>query len=225
MTKPSPVTHRNAHQLTALHVPAAAGAWKAAGFAGFTGDEGIRLGSTTLVPSVDVTELVVSIDGIDDLDGLTLGTQSTQQALVAPEPAAHPNTAIAIDHLVVMSPDCDRTTASFERAGLEARRVRRIDSSSGTRRQTFFWMGDVVCEMVGPDVASGDGPASVWGLAVTVRDLAAARELLGDHASDIKDAVQPGRQVCTVRKDAELGVPMLLISPHIEGTSSRSSDG
>lgn len=216
---PSPAPSRP-HQLTQLHLPAEPTAWAAAGF---DGGASIWLGNTALLPAADTPGLAATIDGIDDLDGLELAP-----ALSVADPMAsvsHRNTAMAIDHVVVMSPDCDRTTQRFESAGLEARRVRLIESASGTRRQTFFWMGDVVCEMVGPDVASGDGPATWWGLALTVRELDTARTLLGDHATDIKDAVQPGRQVCTVRSQANLEVPTLLISPHIEGVSSGSADG
>jgi len=212
------------HQLTQLHLPADLGAWQAAGFAG---DDQIRLGRTSLIPRVTTAELSGSLDGIEELDGLALvpRDQTMTDADTSSDAADHPNTAVAIDHVVVLTPDCDRTTTRFEQAGLHARRVRRIESRSGTRRQTFFWMGDVVCELVGPDEADGDGPAAWWGMALTVQNLGAARELLGDNASDIKDAVQPGRQVSTVRSSAQLVVPTLLISPHVDGISSHSTDG
>lgn len=207
------------HQLTELHIPASRAAWHGAGF---DGDPHIRLGTTWLTFDADAPSLTATIDGVDDLDGLALASSSD---LPAPDSSAspnHSNSATSIDHVVVMTPDCDRTTSQFERAGIEARRVRLIDTPSGTRRQTFFWLGDVVCELVGPDEASGEGPSAWWGLALTVSDLDHAHARLGDNATEIKDAVQPGRMVCTVRSSAGLAVPTLLISPHIAGVSSQS---
>lgn len=218
----TPSTTARPHQLTQLHIPAEPAAWAAAGFAG--GSQ-IRLGTTWLLPSKQVPEFAGSIDGIEELDGLTLAPAVSADGLVSKaeaEATGHANSATGIDHVVVMTPDCDRTTARFEKAGLSARRVRLIESSSGTRRQTFFWMGDVVCELVGPDEPSGDGPAKWWGLALTVEDIAGARAVLGERATDLKEAVQPGRHVCTIRSGADLVVPTLLISPHIPGVSSQS---
>ena len=111
------------------------------------------------------------------------------------------------------SPNPDRTRAAFEAAGLEARRVRSFETAQGPQRQTFFWMGDVICEVVGPDDGDGDGPATPWGLALTVRDLEATHRSLAPAVTAIKPAVQPGRSVCTLRSD-EMSTPILFISPH-----------
>lgn len=205
-------------QLTAVIVDDTIDVWNAAGFAG---DDVVTIGNTTIV-TTGASEnrgdghrqgiVGASIDGIGDLDGLALGEWVGASA--AGPPLEHPNGVVAIDHVVVMTPDSDRTTEVFEKAGLEARRVRKIELSTGDRRQTFFWMGDVICEVVGPDQADGEGPARWWGMALTVRDLDATVELLGDLATPIKDAVQPGRRVSTLRRDAGLGVPLLFISEH-----------
>lgn len=203
-------------QLHTLEVGGDAEAWRAAGFAG--GDH-IPIGSTLLLPSHGASDrLVGGVDGVDQLDGLSL-LSSDEQAytVLSTDPVPeHPNGVVAIDHVVVMTPDCDRTTAAFENAGIEARRVRLIESKQGTRRQTFFWMGDVICELVGPDSPTGDGPARWWGLALTVADLDATVASLGDHVSPAKPAVQPGRRVATLRKSVGVEVPILLISPHVK---------
>ena len=205
-------------QLNALIVDDPIEAWNAAGFAG---EDVVTIGSTTIVTTA-ASERVgdghrngivgASIEGIGELDGLDLGSWvATDDDGTVGE---HPNGVVAIDHVVVMTPDCDRTTESFEDQGLEARRVRSIELPGGDRRQTFFWFGDVICEVVGPDQAEGDGAARWWGLALTVRDLEATVAMLGDFASSIKPAVQAGRFVSTLKRDAGLGVPILFISEH-----------
>ena len=57
-----------------------------------------------------------------------------------------------------------------------------------------------------------DGPARFWGITFTTADIDAAAELLGDKLGRVKDAVQPGRRIATVRKEAGLGLPVALIS-------------
>lgn len=204
-------------QLSAIVVDDDIEAWHAVGF---TGDDVVRIGQTAIVPTAASEQrddanrngiLGASIAGIGELDGLDLGHWDGAVE-TAPD---HANGVVAIDHIVVMTPDCDRTTAAFEAKGIEARRVRSIPLESGDRRQTFFWLGDVICEVVGPDEAQGEAPARWWGLALTVRDLEATVALLGDACTPIKAAVQPGRQVSTLRSQAGLGVPILFISEHV----------
>jgi hypothetical protein len=205
-------------QLNALIVDDPVEAWNAAGF---SGDDVIQIGATTIVTTAasersgDGHRLGIvgaSVQGIGELDGLALGSWTPTSTPEAPD---HPNGVVAIDHVVVMTPDCDRSTQAFGAQGLEARRVRTIELPDGDRRQTFFWMGDVICEMVGPDAPDGDGPARWWGMALTVRDIEATVDLLGDLATPIKQAVQPGRLVSTLKRDAGLGVPLLFISEHV----------
>lgn len=201
-----------------LGVGGDAGAWTDAGF---SGGDAIRIGETVIVPGAAAgTDLVGGLDGIDALDGLVLADEPEAvlggRMADAAQLGSHPNGVTAIDHVVVMTPDCDRTTAAFEAAGLAARRMRLIETPDGARRQTFFWMGDVICELVGPDKKNGDGPARWWGLALTVQDLDATVTMLGEHVSTPKPAVQPGRRVATLRKSIGIELPILLISPHVK---------
>ena len=88
------------------------------------------------------------------------------------------------------------------------RRVR--DLGNGTT-QTFFRAGEVIIELVGP-IPDVDGER-FWGLAFTVADLDACAALLGDALGAIKDAVQPGRQIATLRhKAVGLTVPIAFMS-------------
>ncbi|TMM01323.1 MAG: VOC family protein [Actinobacteria bacterium] len=144
-----------------------------------------------------------------DLDGLP--TQGSAAPPRAPAPAAdHPLGALAIDHVVVATPDLERTIAALERAGLELRRVR---EAGPTARQGFFVVGDAVLEVVGPNEPDGQGPASFWGLVLVVEDLDAAAERLGPLLGAPRDAVQPGRRIATVRREAGLGTAVALITP------------
>jgi hypothetical protein len=135
-----------------------------------------------------------SLDG-GDLDGLP--TQTSDRDLA--EPASHPNGCVAIDHVVVLSPDLARTVAAFEATGLEIRGTRDADTYGAPMRQVFFRLGEVVLEVVGAPEVSGEGEAGFFGLAHTVEDLDATAALLGEHLGEVKDAVQPGRRIATLR--------------------------
>ncbi len=131
----------------------------------------------------------------------------------AGSPTAHANGTTRIDHVVLMTPDLPRTTAEMEELGLEVRRER----DAGEFKQVFFRMGDVILELVGPH-NPGEGEAHFWGLTFTVNDLDATAEFLGDRVGRVKDAVQPGRRITTLR-GREIG-----ISPAIAFMSERSTE-
>ena len=123
----------------------------------------------------------------------------------------HPNGVTQIDHVVVLSPDLERTTLAFDAARIERRRVREVETGDGLLRQGFFRLGEVILEVVEHGKVE-PGPARFWGITFTVSDLDAAAELLGDRLGSIRDAVQPGRRIATVRRSAGLGLPIALIS-------------
>jgi hypothetical protein len=146
-----------------------------------------------------------------DIDGLAT-TSSTRDPAPPPQ---HPNGALGLDHVVVMTPDLTRTFAALDAAGLELRRVRDADQRGRAIRQGFFRMGEVILEVVGPaepDPGSG-GPATFWGLVVVVDDLDACADRLGERLGDVRDAVQPGRRIATIRTDAGISVPTAFITP------------
>jgi hypothetical protein len=140
------------------------------------------------------------------LDGLA--TAIAQGA--PPPPGEHPNGATRIDHVVVSTPDLPRTFAALQEAGLDLRRVR---EHSETLHQGFFRMGEVILEVVGPPAATGGEPARFWGLVAVVPDVdalvaAASPGLLGTP----KPAVQEGRRIVTVAREAGLSVPLAFIT-------------
>lgn len=115
----------------------------------------------------------------------------------------HPNGVIGIDHVVVMTPDLDRTIAALGAAGLACRRIRHTDSYGSPMRQAFFRLGLVVLEVVGGATGSGQSvserPASWFGLALDVDDLDHTVQLLGEGLGPPKVAVQEGRRIATLR--------------------------
>ena len=152
-----------------------------------------------------------SLDGVDSgggIDGLATHRAVSATQATAARPAEHPNGVVAIDHVVVTSPDPARTINALQAVGLEPRRTR----DTGAMRQTFFRLGPVILELVGPPAPDGDGPARFWGIAFTVADLDATARYLGDRLGNVKDAVQPGRRIASLRKEAGLAVPMAFMS-------------
>jgi len=155
-----------------------------------------------------------------ELDGLP--TTESDAPVPAPAPA-HLNGAVAIDHIVAMSPALDRTVAALQRAGLELRRIREQPTPAGAPRQAFFRLGAEILEVVQEPAAvveqqgGSDRPARLWGLALTVEDLDRAVERLGSHVGSIRPAVQLGRRIATLRRTAGLAVPVALMSAQTAG--------
>jgi len=138
-------------------------------------------------------------------------------------PAEHPNGTVSIDHVVLMSPNGERTCAEVSAAtGLDVLRTRDTDTYGAPMRQWFFRLGGVVLELVAPQEPSGDGPARYFGLALTVADLDTLPERFGQHLGRVKDAVQPGRRIATLRhKDLGLSIPIAFMSPEPQPASPR----
>jgi hypothetical protein len=176
--------------LAAVDVAGDADAWAEAGFL-VVGDR-MRIGHV---------EFRIGV-GDQGIANWTLGDTPTV------EPAEHPNGSTLLDHIVVFTDDPDRTTLGYADLGLEARRVREV--GNGTT-QTFFRAGEVIVELVGP-IPNVTGER-FWGLAMTVADIDACATLLGDRLGPVKDAVQPGRRIATLRHEAcGLTVPIAFMS-------------
>jgi hypothetical protein len=196
-----------------LNVGGDSAAWDGAGFAvdsgavvvgtvrlrlaGGKGVDGWRLGNVTAL----------------ELDGLATELADPGESS-QPGEHQHPNGVSQIDHIVVFTPDLERTTAAFEAAGVERRRVREAEVNGSPLRQGFFRLSEVILEVVEHENARS-GPAAFWGITFTTGDLDGAATLLGERLGSIRDAVQPGRRIATFRKEAGLTLPVALITPEI----------
>jgi len=210
-------------ELVALDVAADPDAWRALGFTideeGVCAVDGvaIRLGSAGRKIS---GWAVAGVEGGVVLDGLP-----TVPAPPPADPGSHANGTVALDHLVVMSPDPDRTIEALGVHGIEPRRQRHTDQYGPPFTQTFFRLGRPILELIGPDAPAGSEPARFYGVAFTVEDLHATSALLGDRLGRVKDAVQPDRRIATLRREAGAGIPLAFMSPGGDSLSVSESDG
>jgi hypothetical protein len=121
-----------------------------------------------------------------------------------------------VDHVVAFSPELDRTVATLDDAGLDLRRIREEPTPAGAPRQAFFRVREVILEVIQmPDSPKLDRSRSahLWGLAVRTADMAATVAAVGDRLGSPRDAVQPGRQIATLRRDAGSGVALAFMTP------------
>jgi hypothetical protein len=176
----------------ALALPGEHETWAPVGFA-----PGEPIGDVALAFGAPALELAIEGLRAEAPDGLAL-----LQAPPGP-PAGrgeHPNGALAVDHVVALTDDMDRTLAALGEAGLELRSERRAPA-----RQAFFNLRTLVLEVV---EAPGRQPA-LWGLTVVVEDLDALVPPVGAP----RDAVQPGRRIATVPKEAGLPAALAFMTP------------
>ncbi|HEY6550547.1 MAG TPA: VOC family protein [Solirubrobacterales bacterium] len=150
-----------------------------------------------------------------ELDGLKTVRSDRQPPSGSPP---HPNGITVLDHVVAITPDLDRTVALLQGAGLDLRRIREEPTPAGAPRQAFFRLGANILEVVqepaeASERAGGDRPAFFWGLAFVAPDLEATVAGLGDRVSEIRQAVQPGRRIATLRRAAGLTLPVALMTP------------
>lgn len=198
-----------------LVVAAEPAAWRAAGFD--VGADGtcilgdIRMRLTGVGGTKGMTAWVLA-DAPDptvrDIDGLSTAHASSDDVVVA---TAHPNGITSIDHLVVNTPDLERTCAAIEAAtGAPLKRIR----EAGAMRQGFHRLGSLIVEVVTHPGVVRDR-AEFWGLALNADDLDAMYAHCGDAAmSAPKDAVQAGRRIASFREPAGLGLPVAVMTPH-----------
>jgi hypothetical protein len=187
--------------------------WRACGFA--VNDEGVcRIGSVRVRLSPGAADkgvvswALAEIDpAVGDVDGLPTGVAELADGTAL----EHRNGARIIDHVVVLTPDLQRTIAALERLGIPLRATRDSDTYGRPMRQAFFRLGEVILEVVGgPEPDPRGGPARFYGLALTLDSLDSAKALLGDRMGTPKPAAQPGRFITTIHG---LRVPVAVMSP------------
>jgi hypothetical protein len=191
-----------------LRIAAEAAAWERCGFA--VADGATMAGSVRLRFSGGEGGLeswsLRGVSGVPELDGLP--TETSEEP--PPGPADHPLGVTRIDHIVVVTAQLERTSDTFERGGLELRRLRDASEPGPPLRQAFFRLAEVIVEVV--ENPEAEGPARFWGITFRVADLDRCAQLLGPHLGEVRAAVQPGRRIATVRRAAGLRLPVALIS-------------
>jgi len=189
--------------IDALDIADEPSAWRAAGFD--VEDARCRVSRVTL-----------RLTGTGERRGIvgwTLGDDASGEA-----GGPHPNGVVRVDHVVMLTPDLDRTVAELESQGFDLRRTREGATPGGSTRQAFFRVGEPILEVVlAPDGSSvardPDGPPRLWGLAFGVQDLDRTARSLGDLLGTPRDAVQRGRRIATLRAEAGLGPAIAFMSP------------
>jgi len=187
-------------------------AWRAAGF-NLAGDV-CEVGSARLrLAGPGKVRGIVrwSVRGARSLDLHGLDTAASERAPATGRP--HPNGVGSIDHVVAMTPDLDHTADVLRAAGFDFRRLREEPTPGGSARQAFFRMGEVILEVVEAPPGVNVSHARLWGLSFLVEDMAATAGVLGPLLGTPRDAVQPGRLIATLRREAGLGTAIAFMTP------------
>lgn len=202
--------------LTGLEISDSPERWAGAGFH-LLQDGRVRVHSVTLTLGIAppghgiVAWTLAGLERAGDIDGLL-----TRRDAARPGPDRRDSTAgnfvTHIDHLVVVSPRFDVLAEALDARGLGLRRVTEIRD----RRMGFRRLGGPILEIVeSPEVAA----TAFWGITFAVHGtpggaesldaLCAANPFLGEpHA-----AVQPGRRIATLTREAGLSTRVAFIDP------------
>jgi hypothetical protein len=173
------------------------------------GEIGLRI-DETLPPGMHSWTLSNIDSTIKSIDGISTTGNVANERIEHHDAQGFVLMPLGIDHVVVNTPDLERTSdALHEATGAELKRIR--DAGNGVR-QGFHRLGDVIIEIVSaPSMQAGD--ASLWGFVLNVADVNDVAAYLGpDVLSPPKPAVQKNRLIATFRGAVGLGVPVALMS-------------
>jgi hypothetical protein len=190
-----------------------AAVWKEIGF-NVDGDR-CRVGHVDVIfdPSVGkgIRKWTLVGAGPDDVEGIP--TNWSDDGIEAA--GAHPNGIFEIDHVVLTSPDLQRTVKTLGGLGIPALRERETGTYGAPMVQIFFRLGQPILELIGPkEPMENAGNARFFGLAFTSSDLELTAKVMGSALHDPKDAVQAGRQIATLDKSAGSTIGIAIMSPH-----------
>ncbi|MGZ4173910.1 MAG: VOC family protein [Solirubrobacteraceae bacterium] len=193
-------------QLVALEIADPPEVWRALGFE--VEDASLPVGGITLrlgAAGEGITSWALSgLPREGDVAGLATKPPPLRSATTPP----HPNGAVGVDQVVVLTPDFEATTAALAAAGLPLRRIR----DAGGVRQGFRRLGPAILELVEAKDAGGPS-ARFWGLVVIVNDLDALAARLEDRLGAPRPAVQPGRRIATLRDTAGSSTQVAFMDP------------
>lgn len=131
----------------------------------------------------------------------------TLGAAAAAAPAVpHPNRAFALDHVVMRTPDFDRTRDDLVAEGLDLRRER---NDLRDTRMAFFRVGPALLELV----SAPGGAAALWGLVAVVPSVDEPAPPLAGRLGAPRDAVQPGRRIAPLRATPGISTAVAFVTP------------
>jgi hypothetical protein len=165
----------------------------------------IRLGNEDQPGTGILSWSLRGVNAMGSIDGLP---SPVPRVLRPPPFATHPNGATGLDHVVISTPDFNRTAQAFRRAGMPLRRTR----ESGELRQGFRRLGSAIVELV-CSPQSSEADTHFWGLTVVVISLEDLAERLGERLGEIRPAVQPGRRIATLRAADGVSPRVAFMSP------------
>ena len=191
-------------RLTALRIGGEVESWRSLGFD--VQDGRLMLGGVTIELTGERAGISAwAVEGLsEEIEGLPTFDPPEESG-----PSDHSNGAIGIDQVVVLTPDFDRTAQQLDEHGMPLRRIR----DAGGFRQGFRRLGPAILELVEAAREDRRGLARFWGLVVIVPDLEELKEQLGDLLGTPTRAVQAGRQIVTVRKNAGLRTRVAFMTP------------
>jgi hypothetical protein len=214
-------TGRSGAQLVGLSIADPPERWTALGFR--VRDAQVRAESVTLTLGIApqgagiVGWTLAGLEHEGDIGGLPtrrldLGSGALPTRGV--DPAAGSDLA-GIDHLVVVTPGFDALAAELTERGLGLRRVAEV---RGTR-MGFRRIGGPILEVV---EAPGAEATAFWGITFAVSGPPGGAESLDElcarsrFVGEPRPAVQPGRRIATVSRDAGLSTRVAFIDPGTE---------
>ncbi len=167
----------------------------------------VRLGADQLGAPAGITSWSLRrVKASGAIDGLPT---PAPRMMVPPPFQTHPNGATGIDHVVIVTPDFDRTSAALARAGVE---LKRDQYNEGRGRLGFRRIGPAILELSHrPELDTED--SRFWGLAFVVISLEHLAQRLGSLLGPIRPAVQPGRRIAALTAEAGVSVPVAFMSP------------
>ena len=166
--------------------------------------------------------------------GWQLGGHSTEvdgisavNVAAAPSPVEHANGLVAVDHVVVATPDWQRTVDDVAAAGFVPRSTSVFQPPGRPpRRQAFFRVdgGARFLEVIGPEPGGEDGgPVSLWGVTFTTADMDTTARAMDGLLSRPRPAVQRGRAIAVVDRAAGTSLAIAVMTPRPERWSETPS--
>lgn len=135
----------------------------------------------------------------------------------------HPNGVDGVDHLVLTTGNVDAALAGLAACGVTPRRELVTERFGPPTRQVFAWWGGVIVELLGPAEPGSEGHTRCWGVTFTSPDLEHTKRVLGPLGGSIRQAVQPGRRILSVRSPS-LSIAVAVMDPHVRSRTESSPD-